>query len=347
MTRSTGDRAIHGQPTTLPADEASAGRWVPPDGQMFATHSVPIDSLLPADSPRAAGEDPKHIRVLAVIETKLPPIIVHRQSMRVIDGMHRLGAAKIRGDENIEVQFFDGSEQEAFVIAVRANIAHGRPLSLKDRTNAAERIMASHPGWSDRSIADAAGISARMVAKIRQRMETEVDAVGKARFRVGRDGRTRPVDSAQGRITAAEVMKEFPGASLREIGSRAGISPATARDVRRRVQRGEDPVPATRGDSPRRPAAPQAPAGVETVEEPDLDLMLQGLRADPSLRLSESGRGLVRWVTTKVVRPGEWAGVSDELPPHATYILADIARRCADEWSHVAEELQRRARTTP
>jgi hypothetical protein len=36
---------------------------------------------------------------------KLPPILVHRATNRIIDGMHRLEAAKLRGDETISVRF--------------------------------------------------------------------------------------------------------------------------------------------------------------------------------------------------------------------------------------------------
>src|SRR5262245_43617336 len=71
---------------------------------------VPLRQLLPADSPRLVGEDAKHIRVLAESEAVLPPILVHRATMRVVDGMHRVGAARLRGREAIEVRFFDGSE---------------------------------------------------------------------------------------------------------------------------------------------------------------------------------------------------------------------------------------------
>src|SRR4051794_13870261 len=93
------------------------------------TERVPLAALQPADSPRQSGEDDEHIRVLAESATRLPPIIVHRATMRVIDGMHRVGAAQLRGDETIEARFFDGTSQEAFILAVRSNITHGRPLS--------------------------------------------------------------------------------------------------------------------------------------------------------------------------------------------------------------------------
>jgi hypothetical protein len=67
--------------------------------------------------------------------------------MRVIDGMHRLRAAQLRGDHGVEVKFFDGDADEAFIAAVRANITHGLPLTLADRKAAAQRILAaSHTG---------------------------------------------------------------------------------------------------------------------------------------------------------------------------------------------------------
>src|SRR5215204_7137150 len=76
--------------------------------ELIEIQLVPVRSLLPADSPRQAGVDLEHTRMLAGIDERLPPIIVHRSTMRVIDGAHRLGAALLRGDEMIEVRFFDG-----------------------------------------------------------------------------------------------------------------------------------------------------------------------------------------------------------------------------------------------
>src|SRR5262249_43856292 len=105
---------------------------------------VPVGSLLPADSPRVGGERLDHVRALADAAVDLPPILVHRPSMRVIDGMHRLRAAQLRGERTIEVQFFDGSDDLVFVAAVQANISHGLPLSRADRQAAAVRILTSH-----------------------------------------------------------------------------------------------------------------------------------------------------------------------------------------------------------
>lgn len=316
----------------------------PPNG-ISHTQRLPVKSILPADSPRLGGEDVEHTRMLARIDAKLPPIIVHRASMRVIDGTHRLGAALLKSEETIDVRFFDGSEQEAFVLAVTANIAHGRPLSLADRTVAVERIIAFYPTWSDRAIAAAAGIGARTVGSIRRRLESTSAAGDEVKVRMGRDGRMRPIDNAEGRLKAAEVIRNLPDASLREIAKKANVSPSTARDVRNRLMRGDDPVPsAQRSNHPPANNSARELAADRIIQEPDLDAILRGLKSDPSLRFTECGRNLLRWTISKVLHPGEWGGISTDVPPHCTYIMADVARRCADEWLRIADDLERRSR---
>jgi len=297
-----------------------------------AVELVPVRSLLPAFSPRIEGEDDEHIKMLADIGTELPPILVHRPTMRVIDGMHRLGAAKMRGDHMIKVQFFERSEREAFVLSVKLNIAHGRPLSLADRTRAAERIIESYPRWSDRSIAAAAGLSARSVADVRARMGTS--ASEEITARIGRDGRVRPLDPAGGRLRALDALKSRPGASLREIARIAGVSPATALDVRNRMNRGEEPVP----PAARRPARERS-NGLDYNETRDVSALLRGLTNDPSLRFSDAGRDLLRWMHTHCVADGEWRALLNEVPPHCAYIVAAIARQVAGEWLDLAGEV--------
>lgn len=160
---------------------------------------VRINELKNADSPRLCGEDLEHIRVLAEMET--PPILVHRQTMRVIDGMHRLRAAELNGRSRIEVEFFDGSEADAFVRAVEANIAHGLPLAMADRKAAALRIIRSHPDMSNREIARCVGLSDKTVAMIRR---SSAD-IPHSNVRKGADGRVRPLGASEGRLRAARV----------------------------------------------------------------------------------------------------------------------------------------------
>ncbi|MFC7729983.1 hypothetical protein [Actinomadura keratinilytica] len=82
----------------------------------------------------------------------LPPILVHRRTMRVVDGMHRLRAARLQGRCEIGVRFVDGPDADVFVAAVRANIGHGLPLSLADREAAAARCRRTWRNtWQRRS----------------------------------------------------------------------------------------------------------------------------------------------------------------------------------------------------
>src|ERR1700722_17194275 len=120
---------------------------------------VPVTDLVLSNWLRVKGEDIKHVRALAEVEDELPPIVVHRATMRLIDGMHRVRAAMLSGIAYVEALLFDGSEDEAFLLAVRLNVAHGLPLTRADRVAAAVRIIHSSPQWSDRAIALAAGLS--------------------------------------------------------------------------------------------------------------------------------------------------------------------------------------------
>jgi hypothetical protein len=307
-----------------------------PTGHYSEPCPVPVRSLLPADSPRLQGENIEHIRLLARLDARLPPITVHRPTMRVIDGMHRLGAARLRGDQFIEVRFFEGTAQEAFVLAVQANVAHGLPLSFEDRTGAAERVIRSHPGLSDRAIASVVGLGARTIGNIRRRLPVPHDG-GPELTRTGRDGRVRPLDHTQGRRRVLELITERPGASMREIARTAGVSPSTVRDVRLRLERGDDPLRASRRRPGEEPAASEATPGI-----PDTSVMLRGLQNDPALRFTESGRLLLRWISGRTIGSEERLDAASRVPAHCTYIVADVARAYADEWLQFADELERR-----
>lgn len=312
---------------------------------------VNIDSLCHADSPRLEGENAEHIRALADMDSALPPILVHRRTMRVVDGMHRLWAAVLNGQREIKVRYIDGADADVFVAAVRANIGHGLPLSLSDREAAAARILASHPNWSDRAIAEAAGLASTTVARIRTRT-TPADS--QPDIRIGKDGRVRPINGAAGRRLAGRLFAERPEGSLREIAEMAGISPATAKDVRERLRRGDDPVPAKlkraerKGEDAARDARPEMPVVSRLRrkgQRPDAELILRKLQRDPSLRLNDNGRLLLRWLNSRAVNTREWEGIEDEIPAHCVPLVADLALGLADEWARFAEVLKLRARS--
>ena len=308
------------------------------------TVAIPILALRPGDSPRLDGEDKAHIAWLAETEASLPPILVDRRTMRVIDGMHRLLAASMRGREAIDVEFFEGTSADAFLRAVKANVTHGLPLSQADRRAAAIRIVASHPHMSDRSIGESVGLAARTVASIRRRSGEDVPQLG---ARMGRDGKIRPLDSAAGRRRAAELLSERPRASLREVAKEAGISAATVGDVRKRLQRGEEPIPlraqtdvADRGASTakiERPR-PQEAAGPARV--------LEKLVRDPSLRHNQQGRRLLQLLQHSAMSAQDWSCLAAAVPPHCSILVGQLARHYAQLWQEFAQSLDKRAKVT-
>jgi hypothetical protein len=138
------------------------------------------------------------------------------------------------------VRFFEGGDDEAFVAAVKANIAHGMPLSLADRELAAQKIIVLHPEWSDRVIGETCALAPKTVAGIRRCATGEGAQLP---VRRGRDGRSRPVDPVPGRNRIAAAPVDEPGASLRRIAALTGTSVNTVRDVRRRVAEHQSPIP--------------------------------------------------------------------------------------------------------
>ncbi|MFC9582634.1 ParB N-terminal domain-containing protein [Streptomyces yangpuensis] len=297
---------------------------------------VPVGELLAADSPRTVPVDESHAQALANSGRALPPLLVHRPTMRVIDGTHRLRAAVLRGRDTVGVTYFDGSPEDAFVLSVEANISHGLPLTLAERTAAASRILQSHPDWSDRGIAGRTGLAAKTVAALRRREAPGHDPPS----RVGLDGRVRPADPARGREVAARLLAGRPTASLRQIAREAGIAPSTVRDVRRRIGEGEDPVPVGQRRSGNTPAP--APVTARGRGQP-LAALVTGLCKDPLLRLSEAGRLLLRMLDLQVSGLRQRDRIVAAVPPYRAETAAAAAAQCARDWQELSEELGRRA----
>ena len=291
---------------------------------------VPIAELRPDLCLRVDGPSSDHVAALVEIDGPLPPIVVQRGSLRVVDGVHRLLAARVLGAERVEVTWVDGDEVEGLLLAVRLNSVQGMPLSRRDRTAAVEQLLRHRPQWSDRRIAAALGVAHRTVGAARRR---STGAIPRSNTSEGQDGRSRPRDAAAGRRRAARLIAEHPDASLRAVGAAAGLSAATVLDVRRRLSRGEDPVPdhARRDEPP--PELPR-PRSADPARD------LEALRDDPSLRYTETGRTLLRLLiaTINLDHPDRLVAA---LPTHSRAAAATVARECARRWTRLATELER------
>ena len=283
------------------------------------------------------------MRQLAETEADLPPILVHRQTMRVIDGMHRLEAARARGNELVSVEYFDGTDFEAFVMAVRLNVAHGLPLTRADRKAAAARILRSDSTWSDRAISEVTGLSAPTIGGIRAR--SVVGGQLELTKRRGRDGRMRPLSTADGRRKAAQLISSRPELSLRKIAKEAGISTGTARDVRTRVQQGEDPVSTKPADKIR---AGKPRMRTKAVADYEIDAQylsyIRRLENDPSVRSTDTGKFLIRCLKLHAAGKAHHAKLVAAMPEHSISRVVHMARCCSSWWAEVANDLEIRQR---
>jgi ParB-like chromosome segregation protein Spo0J len=298
---------------------------------------VPLAALQFGLSPRAEKYDPEHVTALVEVLGKVPPILVHAPTMRVIDGVHRVMAARSAGWTAIPAVLFDGDETEARIEAVRTNVAHGKPLSLAEREAAAVGILELVPDWSNRRVASVTGLSPKTVGRLRARATGDsaqlragsaggdADQGGRSRYRVGRDGKRRPVDPVAVRQRVAEALRDDPDASIRAIARRTGASQATVRDVRDRLERGVSEV-ASLAERRRKRSLPAS----SSMPEPGLAGVVPGEFA--------------QWFETHHVEDKDWKEFVDTIPISRVYEIADMARQRSESWRAFASALEDRAR---
>lgn len=307
---------------------------------------------------RAAGTNTAHVQVLSDVAESagLPPILVQRNGFRVIDGMHRVAAAKLRRQDRITARVVDCTDAEALVLAIRANTLHGLPLSRQDRLHGAKRILSLHPGWSDRAVAAAAGISPRSVATIRGRQADGDLAPGK---RLGRDGKLHPANRIDGRRRAADYIEAHPDATIRQVARETGVSVGTVHSVRSRLRLGGNIV----GQRPNgieartdQDAAP--PAGCAAGAAPGDAVTAGGgrsrprprhaawreiaakLAGDPTIRYTDDGRAFMRWLARRAADPGEWREHIDAIPDRWLADIALLAEAISADWHRFAQCLR-------
>jgi ParB-like nuclease domain len=336
--------------------------------EKLPVREVPVSGLSRGVYLRQGGTSAAHVQLL-LDAGELPPILVQEDGWRVIDGAHRLEAARHRGDRLIKVRFLDCTDSEALVLGMKANTSHGLPLSKADRVAGARRVVTEHPDWSDRAIASITGLSAKTIASLRTRPAGGAHPGGK---RLGRDGRRRPVSAGEGRRRAAEYLSTHPDAPLRQVAREADVSLGTVHDVSARLRRGVSPernghrVPA-RGlavhpagraantitaapDASRTPlrAVPPVADGTplrrknHTEAPPTWTGVAAKVAGDPAIRYTDGGKEFLRWMALHAVDPGEWREFADSVPAHWLSVVAPIAETISREWNQFAERLKSR-----
>jgi ParB-like chromosome segregation protein Spo0J len=316
---------------------------------------IPISALKPGFYLRQGGTNAVHVQLLVGVACSddLPAILVQERGLRVIDGLHRLEAAKLRGDGSIKARVLDCTDEVALVLAIKSNTLHGLPLSKADRISGAKRVLAAHPDWSDRAIAGIAGLSAKTIASLRNR---STDGTQFASKRLGRDGKRRPVTAGEGRRRAAEYIHAHPDAPLRQVAREADVSLGTVHDVNARIRRGVDPERGRRRSPAERIAERQGPAASPVLPAPVRGMSLHRNRQnvasatwqvisaklanDPAIRYTEGGKEFLRWMAPRAARADDWREFIDAIPGHWLSVIASVADSLSEEWGQFAERLR-------
>jgi hypothetical protein len=303
---------------------------------------IAIDELRVGPSMRERGIDATHVATLAEVPASWPPIVVNRSDGSIVDGQHRVAAAKQIGLRCVLGVFFDGSPEDGYFEFVRRNVAHGLPLTLVERRHAARRILCSRPDLSDRGIGVLCGLSPRTVARLREEADSygpRASGARRSNGRVGRDGRVRPIDPAAVRARIADELVRQPGASLRRIASAVGASPETVRSVRNEMRAVSTPLP--------QDALPPDESGATVLgllAGPHKAPIAASCRDDRAFTDRENGQQFVDWLSATSVEQGDlWRYVAS-VPLSRVYEIADEARRRAEFWTRFAEATEGRVR---
>jgi len=299
--------------------------------------TIALDAVHLGPSLRAAGIDPSHVAALAEVPTSWPPILVNRANRSVVDGQHRIAAARQLGMRELKVTWFDGSPDDTYFEFVRRNVVHGLPLTLAERRAAARHMLKSQRRRSDRAIASVCGVSPTTVARLRKELGSDAlanrpqDATG----RVGLDGRVRPLNGQALRARIADEIALRPDASLRAIASVVHASPETVRSVRNELRARRRPTAGSPGEYS------EAGRGNEELSRSSLGV---SPRNDRAFADREGGGEFIAWFEATAVEKLDPCTHIAAVPLSRIYEIADIARRRGEFWTQFAEALETRAR---
>jgi ParB-like chromosome segregation protein Spo0J len=302
-----------------------------------------ISQLRVGEGVRTGGLDEQHVELLMESVDSWPPIIVWGDDLVVVDGSHRVEAARRLGRYTVMATRFLGSPEEAFIEAVRRNVNHGLPLSVSDRRRAARRVLARNPEWSDRRIASLCGLSDKTVGRLRRMATGGIVSVDR---RIGRDGKARPVQSGQVRERVRQALADNPDGSLRAIAAVAGASPETVRSVRASLLVGEggsDGAPAAKAAANHDLSTLTVLSVLSSFEAEEPDLPHHDWVSDLALNASDGGTRFVKWFSSTDVTE-EWHDFVWSVPLGRVYEVVDEARRRAAAWTSFASLLESRAR---
>jgi hypothetical protein len=175
-------------------------------------------------------------------------------------------------------------------------------------------------------VAGVCGLSDKTIGRLRK----TTAELPQTSARIGRDGRHRPVDTRLLRNEIATALRAEPDARPDDVARSLRTSASTVRDVRKRLQRGDDPVRAERATQRRTPL-PHSDARTPVDWSSD--------RAILSL---PGGSGFAEWLAATKIESRHWEAHLSEIPLGRIPQLIAEAKTRAAEWTDFAASLEKR-----
>jgi hypothetical protein len=138
------------------------------------TFTLPLDTIIVDDEnqPRTDELDQSYVNQLAEIPELWPPIVVvatDGDRYTLVDGFHRISAAEQAGMQQISATVLPRPvDRDLLRLGFELNAAHGKPLTVADRKDYAQKLLAANSGLSDREIGRRAGLHHETVGALRR-----------------------------------------------------------------------------------------------------------------------------------------------------------------------------------
>jgi ParB-like chromosome segregation protein Spo0J len=199
--------------------------------ETVTVHDLIFDRTL---NPRLEGVDMEVVEFYASIfrEVVWPPILVDRATHKLLDGWHRVEAAKRAGVYTLPVQWVDAREEELFALAVKANLGHGVHLTKEERYRAISRLQ--RESWTNERIAAFLGSSPAMVGKTEKAEDLRI------KFKVAaHPGAALPIETL---VEVTRLPQEYHD-EIAELACEVDAAPTDVRRTVRAIKKGEVDTP--------------------------------------------------------------------------------------------------------
>lgn len=194
---------------------------------------------------------------------------VPKEGLLLVDGYHRLHAARSASKETLDAEIIPGERREAILYSLKVNDTHGIRRTNSDKRRAVERLLSDPEwmNWNNQKIAEACRVTGEFVRKLRSHPSCNNCKIPTERT-VERNGKTYTMDTSN---IGKRTVQDVPG-PIQVISDEPRTTPISVQEANNLMF----------------DAAPKQPT--EPAEKPGQPVLLPGLgERQPSPSKKKSG----------------------------------------------------------